>query len=111
MRRWLLEEFSSSTFNKCPRQHLPEMTGPPVEIHLKDGAVPYKAQTAVSVPLHWQADVREQMTRYEKSLAVLERPPPDKNSEWCYREVYTAKANVEPRRTVDYRQLYKCVKL
>ena len=57
-----------------PSTAVPEMTGPPVEIHLKDGAVPYKAQTAVSVPLHWQADVREQLTRDEKGLGVLERP-------------------------------------
>ena len=110
MEKWLLEEFASSTFNKCPRQHLPEMSGPPVEIHLKDGAVPYKAQTAVSVPLHWQADVREQLKRDEKGLGVLERPPPDEDSEWCFREVYTAKTNSEPRRTVDYRLLNKWVK-
>ena len=110
MEAWLLEEFAASTFNKCPRQHLPEMTGPPVEIHLKDDAVPYLAQTAVSVPLHWQADVREQYLRDEKGLGVLERPPPDDDSDWCFREVYTAKANGEPRRTVDYRPLNRWVK-
>ena len=110
MENWLLEEFASSTFNKCPRQHLPEMTGPPVEIHLKDGAVPYKAQTAVSVPLHWQANVREQYERDEKGYGVLERPSPDGDNEWCFREVYTAKTNGDPRRTVDYRPLNKWVK-
>ena len=54
--------------------------------------------------------MREQLTRDEKGLGVLERPPPDEDSEWCFREVYTAKANGEPRRTVDYRQLNKWVK-
>ena len=110
MEKWLLEEFAASTFNKCPRQHLPKMTGPPVEIHLKDGAVPYKAQTAVSVPLHWQADIKEQYARDEKGLGVLERPPPNEDSKWCFREVYTAKTNGDPRRTVDYRLLNKWVK-
>ena len=110
MEKWLLESFASSTFNKCPRQHLPEMSGPPVEIHLKDGAIPYKAQTAVSIPLNWQAGVREQLKSDEKGLKVLERPPPDEDSEWCFREVYTAKANGEPRRTVNYQPLNKWVK-
>ena len=110
METWLLDKFAASTFNKCPRQHLPEMTGPPVEIHLKDDAVPYLAQTAVSVPIHWQADVRDQYARDEKGLGVLERPPPGEDSDWCFREVYTAKANGEPRRTVDYRPLNRWVK-
>ena len=41
---------------------------------------------------------------------MLERPPPGENSDWCFREVYTAKSNGEPRRTVDYRPLNKWVK-
>ena len=63
MEVWLKEYFASSTFNVCPAKELPEMSGPPVEIHLKDGAVPYKAQTAVSIPLHWQTPVKEQYAR------------------------------------------------
>ena len=110
MERWLLDEFASSVFNTCNQQHLPEMTGPPVEIHLKDGAIPYKAQTAVSQPIHWQASIKDQYKRDEKGLGVLERPPENEDSEWCFREVYTAKANGDPRRTVDYRPLNKWVK-
>ena len=41
---------------------------------------------------------------------MLERPPPDEDSEWCFREVYTSKANGEPRRTVNYQPLNKWVK-
>ena len=74
---------------------------------MKEGAVPYKAQTAVSIPLHWQSGVKEMRKSDEKGLRVLERPPPDEDSEWCFREVYTAKANGDPRRTVDYRPLNK----
>jgi len=109
MEVWLRDRFASSTFNICPRQKLPEMTGPPVEIHLKDGAIPYKAQTAVSVPLNWQKTIKEQYSR-DESLGVLERPPPDDNIDWCFREVYSAKSNGEPRRTVDYRPLNRWVK-
>ena len=65
MESWLRTQFASSTFNVCPSQQLPEMSGPPVEIHLKDGAKPFKAQTAVSVPLNWQPKVKEQYARDE----------------------------------------------
>jgi len=37
MKTWLFHRYQSSTFNVCPHQSLPEMTGPPVEIHLKEG--------------------------------------------------------------------------
>ena len=100
MEAWLKEYFGSSTFNICPDQALPEMSGPPVEIHLKDEAVPYKAQTAVSIPLHWQTPIKEQYAR-DMKMGVLERPPPDENNDWCFREVYSAKANGTPWRTVE----------
>ena len=109
MESWLRSEFASSTFNVCPRQKLPEMSGPPVEIHLKDGAVPFKAQTACSVPLNWQADIKEQLAMDEAS-DVIERPPPEEDSDWCFREVYSSKSNGKPRRTGDFRKLNKYVK-
>jgi len=109
MEEWLKEYFGPSTFNTCSSQILPEMTGPPVEIHLKEGAIPYKAQTAVSIPIHWQKPVRELYTK-EKSMKVLKTQQPNEDNEWCFREVYTAKSNGEPRRTVDYRPLNRWVK-
>ena len=109
MESWLRSQFASSTFNVCPRQKLPEMSGPPVEIHLKDGAVPFKAQTACSVPLNWQADIKEQLATDEVS-DVIERPPPEEDSDWCFREVYSSKSNGKPRRTGDFRKLNKWVK-
>ena len=39
MEVWLKEYFASSTFNVCLAKELPEMSRPPFEIHLKDGAV------------------------------------------------------------------------
>ena len=109
MEQWLKDYFASSTFNVCPEKYLPEMSGPPVEIHLKEGAAPFKAHTAVTVPLHWQKEVKDM---YAKDLAmgVLERSPPDEDNDWCAREVYSAKANGKLRRTVDYRNLNRWIK-
>ena len=89
--------------------HVNRMSGPPVEICLKDGAIPFKAQTAVSVPLNWQADIKEQLAR-DEALGVIERPPPEEDTDWCFREVYSSKSNGKPRRTGDFRKLNKWVK-
>ena len=63
----------------------------------------------VTVPLHWQKEVKDM---YGKDLAmgVLERWPPDEDNDWCAREVYSAKANGKLRRTVDYRNLNRWIK-
>ena len=50
-----------STSNANNDSHV--WSGLPVKIHLKDGAVPYNAQTAWSIPLHWQTPVKEQYER------------------------------------------------
>ena len=59
------------------------MSGPPVEIHLKDGTVPNKAQTAVSIPWHWQTPVKEQYARDIK-MDVLERLPTIEDKDCCF---------------------------
>ncbi|KXJ23386.1 Retrovirus-related Pol polyprotein from transposon opus [Exaiptasia diaphana] len=45
METWLLERYTSSTFNTCPHRALPCMDGPPVEIHVDPPA---------TIRLHWQ---------------------------------------------------------
>ena len=102
MEKWIKDYFETSTFNICSEQPLPKMSGPPVEIHLKDGAVPYKAQTAISIPIHWQKPVKELYAK-DLALGVLEPSPTNEDNEWCHREVYIAKSSGEPRRTVDYK--------
>ena len=52
MKAWLLDHFSSSTFNQCPHQVLPVMSGPPLEIHLDPNATPCYVSTPSAVPLH-----------------------------------------------------------
>ena len=57
------------------------MSGPPIEIHLKDGAVPYKAQTAVSIPINWQDHIKE-LYKNDLNLGVIEPAPADEDNEW-----------------------------
>ena len=53
--------------------------------------------------------IKEQYDRDTK-MGVLKRPSPDEDNDWYFREVYSAKANGTPRRSVDYRPLNKWVK-
>ena len=59
MRGWLVNRFSSSTFNTCPHRALPCITGPPMEIHIDESATPKVCHKPASVPLHWQQRVYE----------------------------------------------------
>ena len=53
MKRWLLKHYSASAFNKCTHQPLPEMKGPPVEIHLTENLIPRRVSTLATVSLHY----------------------------------------------------------
>ena len=74
MRDWLLDYFGGSTFNVCKHQELPEMVGPPVEIHLKEDAVPVARHKAIPVPVYWQEQVHNDLLR-DESMGVIERVP------------------------------------
>ena len=104
MKDWLLEQYASSTFNTCPHQQLPSMSGPPVEIHLKDNAVPVARHKAIPIPVHWQDLLRD------KALGVVERVPMGEPVEWCNRMVVTRKHDGSPRWTVDLSSLNKWCK-
>ena len=109
MRDWLLHRYSTSTFNTCPHQTLPSMTGPPVEIHLKDNAVPVARHKPIPVPIHWQEQVHQDLL-HDESLGVVERVPIGEPVEWCHRMVVTRKNDGKPRRTVDLSPLNKWCK-
>lgn len=86
MRKWLLDFFASSTFNTCPHQRLPQMDGPPVEIHLKANAVPKAVHTPASVPIHWQDQVHKDLFR-DEALGVIKKVPYGEPVTWCHRMV------------------------
>eukprot|EP00111_Clytia_hemisphaerica_P020937 TCONS_00061733-protein len=106
MKEWLLDYFASSTFNTCPHQRLPQMDGPPVEIHLKPNAVPKAVHTPASIPIHWQDQVHKDLLR-DEALGVIERVPYGEPVKWCHRMVVTRKHDGSPRRTVDLSPLNK----
>ena len=109
MKTWLLERFKGSTFNKCPHQQLPTMSGPPVEIHIKDDAKPVASHKATTIPLHWQEKVHADL-KQDEALGVIERVPFGEPVEWCHRMVVTRKEDGSPRRTVDLSPLNKFCK-
>ena len=109
MKTWLMDRYKSSTFNQCPHQPLPKMTGPPVEIHMKENAKPVACHKAPPIPLHWQEKAHTDLLR-DEALGVVERVPFGEPVEWCHRMVVTRKENGSPRRTVDLSPLNKFCK-
>ena len=106
MKDWLLERYSSSTFNKCPHQKLPAMEGPPIKIHVSPNAKPVCFKTPAPVFLHWQKQVKDELFR-DVALDTLERVPHGEPTTWCFRMVISRKADGGPRRTVDLSPLNK----
>ena len=106
MREWILSRYAASTFNTCPHQPLPAMTGPPMSIRVKPGAEPVATSRPVRVPAHWRVKVAEQLER-DVALGVIERVPPGTPVTWLHNMVVTAKADGTPRRTVDLQSLNK----
>ena len=83
LEQWLLQQFSSTTFN-TERRPLRMMTGAPHHIHLKDGANPSTCHTPTSIPKHWEAEVKTQLD--EDVMAGILRPvPAGEATEWCAR--------------------------
>ena len=102
MKAWLVEEFAASTFNKCPHQPLPTMTGPDMEIRLD----PSVTRRPANVPIHWQDRVKQDLKR-DEDLGVIEKVPPGTPVTWLHSMVLTPKADGSPRRTVDLKPLNK----
>ena len=110
MEKWLLDRYASSTLNTCPHQVLPNMSGPPVEIHIDPKAKPMCASVPSQVPLHWEAQVKSDLER-DELLGVIEKVPYGEPCLWCHRMVLSRKADGNPRRTVDLSPLNKyCVR-
>jgi len=106
MKKWLLERYSSSTFNTCPHQHLPSIEGPPLRLHVDPQAKPTTVRSRAKVPLHWEDKVKDDLKR-DEALGVIEKVPYGEPSTWCHRMVITRKENGDPRRTVDLSPLNK----
>ena len=106
MKKWLIERYSASTFNKCPHQQLPGMTGPEIRIHVDPSATPVAVQTPAMVPAHWYDEVKRGIDR-DLALGVLERVPMGECPTWIHRMVVRAKEDGSCRRTIDLSPLNK----
>ena len=106
MREWLLDRYAASTFNICPHQPLPAMTGPPMTIRVSPDATPVASTRPVRVPIHWREAVNDQLER-DVALEVIEKVPPNTPVTWMHNMVLTAKPDGTPRRTVDLQTLNK----
>ena len=106
LEEWLLQQFSSSTFN-TERHPLKVMQGPPHRIHLQEGARPHTCHTPSSVPKHWAGEVKKQLEDDVKR-GVIRPVPAGEATEWCARMVVVAKKSGKPRRTVDFQKLNSC---
>ena len=104
LKEFLLEYYSSSTFNTCCHQPLPGMHGPPLEFALKPNSSPVAIFTPAVVPLHYEEKVKRDLDR-DVEMGVLEKVDVNEPVTWCARMVITRKHNGEPRRTVDLQAL------
>ena len=100
MKSWLLNRYAASTFNKCPHQQLPEMKGPPIQIHINPDAKPVCRTKPAPVPLHFQEQVEEELNN-DVLMGVLERVPYGEATTWCFKMLITRKSDGSPRRVVD----------
>ena len=102
---WLKERYASLSFNNCPHQPLPLMSGlPPLRIILKDGAETKAVHRPATIPAHWMDKVREGLEQ-DIALGVLERVPHNTPRTWCSRMHVVGKKTGEPRRVVDLREV------
>ena len=104
LKQWLLNYYAASTFNTCPHNQLPLMTGPPLALMVDPEATPVAIHSPIPVPIHWQDEVKAGLDR-DVSLGVIEPVPVGEPVTWCHRMVVCKKKNGQPRRTVDLQTL------
>ena len=106
MEACLLQYFNSSTFNTCPHQSPPSMSGPHVTIYIDENAKPRAFHKTTPLPLHWQERAKADLLR-DEALGVVETAPYGEPLLWCHRMVVTRKHDGTPCRTVDLSPLNK----
>ena len=90
LERYLLDHYAASAFNVCEHQPLPMMSGPPLSLNIDPKAIPKPCHTPITVPVHWQDEVKAGLDR-DVRLGVLEKVPPGTPVTWCHRMVICTK--------------------
>ena len=106
MKKWLIDRYAASTFNKCTHQPLPFIKAEPMKLHTDENVMPVAHHTPAIVPLHFRDKVKEGLDADER-LGVIERVPEGVPTTWLHRMVIMPKENGDPRRTVDLSPLNK----
>ena len=104
LQTWLLDYYSSSTFNICSHQPLPMMKTKPLLLMINPEASPIAHHTPVPVPIHWQDDVKAGLDQ-DVRLGVIEPVEVGEPVTWCHQMVIWAKKDGTPRQTVDFQSL------
>ena len=108
MKKYLLDYYKHSVFNNRSLDPLPEMAGPPLEIHIDEAAKPFVCHKPNSVPIHWDDEFYKELLNDQKK-GVIEPVEYGVPVTHCYRVVLKRKPNGSFRRTVDYSPLnQKC---
>ena len=109
LKEFLLKHYESTVFNTCECQKLPKLTGPPLKLQVDPNAEPVACHKIQPIPVHWQDKVHNDLQR-DVAIGVLDRVPKNTPTTWLSKMVIAAKANGDPRRTVDFQQLNKHIK-
>jgi hypothetical protein len=101
LKSWIEDHYKASAFNHCCHQPLPLITDlPPLQLHADPDAKPVAVHQPVSIPIHWQAQVKEELDR-DVRLGVIEPVQMGEPTAWCSRMVVCSKSDGSPRRNVD----------
>ena len=93
---WIIDYYSSSTFNQCNEQPLPLInTSLPLSLFIDKEAKPVACHRAVPVPLHYEEQVKKDLEK-DVRLGVIERVPPNTPSTWCSRMLIQTKKSGKP---------------
>ena len=106
LEKYLLNYYSSSTFNICTHQPMPMMEGKPLRLAISKDAVSVPWHTPIPVPFYWSEEVKAGLDE-DVRLGVIEPVPVGEHVTWCHRMVICPKKNGTPRRTVDLQPLNK----
>uniref|UniRef100_A0A0L8GNU8 Uncharacterized protein n=1 Tax=Octopus bimaculoides TaxID=37653 RepID=A0A0L8GNU8_OCTBM len=71
LEKWLLEYYSSSTFNVCEHQQLPRISDLPIRLMVDPNAKPVAHHMPIPVPIHWQEKVKVGLD-YVVQLGIIE---------------------------------------
>ena len=104
MKDFLLDYYKFSVFNNQSEDPLPEMAGPPLEIHIEETATPFVCHKPTPVPIHWDEQFHQDLIKDVKK-DVLEMVPHGEPVTHCHKVVLKRKPDGSFRRTVDYSPL------